>query len=177
MREICLLGSFTIESGKVMVSDPCYDRGTWCQAVIDNVKNGRWNGYVVRKPDPYNPFPTEQIDICSRIFAVHVGCDNHEDTQSVECTEPINKEIGVDSGQAGIFDLNHFHGGADQYGDKGWYDLCCEATAHDVFGADVIFGGMVSSSGYGDGGYECYVARNDQGEVISIELVFVGDKP
>lgn len=29
----------------VMVSDPCYTLDTWCQAKVDNVKEGEYNTY------------------------------------------------------------------------------------------------------------------------------------
>ena len=34
--------TFEVKSGKMVLSDPCYELGTWCQGVIDNVKNGTW---------------------------------------------------------------------------------------------------------------------------------------
>ena len=33
---------FEIKSGKVVLSDPCYELGTWCQGIVNNVKNGEW---------------------------------------------------------------------------------------------------------------------------------------
>jgi hypothetical protein len=34
------VGKFYIKSGKVMVSDPCYKIGTWCQGTLKNIKKG-----------------------------------------------------------------------------------------------------------------------------------------
>lgn len=34
------LGEFKCKSGKLIVSDPCYPLGTWCQLVLNNVKEG-----------------------------------------------------------------------------------------------------------------------------------------
>jgi hypothetical protein len=34
--------------------------------------------------------------------------------------------------------------------------------------------GVISSSGYGDGCYQCLVAR-DRGEVVAAKIVFIGD--
>lgn len=31
----------------------------------------------------------------------------------------------------------------------------------------------VSSSGYGDGGYDCYVARNNAGQIVAAKIVFI----
>jgi transposase len=38
--------TFEIKSGKIVLSDPCYEAPTWCQGVIDNVKNGKWEASV-----------------------------------------------------------------------------------------------------------------------------------
>lgn len=35
--------------------------------------------------------------------------------------------------------------------------------------------GLVSSSGYGDGGYTCWTAKNDEGKVIAIRVEFIGE--
>lgn len=35
--------------------------------------------------------------------------------------------------------------------------------------------GLMSSSGYGDGGYECFTARNDEGKIVSIRVEFIGE--
>lgn len=34
---------------------------------------------------------------------------------------------------------------------------------------------FVSSTGYGDGGYDCYVGRNASGQIVSAEIIFIGD--
>ena len=34
------IGTFELTNGSVMVSDPCYDVGTWCQGELNNVKTG-----------------------------------------------------------------------------------------------------------------------------------------
>ena len=47
------LGTFNMDSDTAVVTDPCYDLGTWCQAKIENVLQGTWKGYLYRKPDEY----------------------------------------------------------------------------------------------------------------------------
>jgi hypothetical protein len=41
--------------------------------------------------------------------------------------------------------------------------------------ANVGFG-VATHSGYGDGGYNCYVGRNDKGEIVAARIVFIGDE-
>lgn len=42
------VGNFEVMSNKVYVSDPCYSPGTWCQGVLNGVKNGKWKVLVER---------------------------------------------------------------------------------------------------------------------------------
>ena len=35
--------------------------------------------------------------------------------------------------------------------------------------------GYVSSAGYGDGGYECYVSKNEDGKIIAIKVIYIED--
>jgi len=39
----------------------------------------------------------------------------------------------------------------------------------------VIPFGAVSSSGFGDGGYTCYTIENEDGQVVAIKVVFIGE--
>lgn len=55
---------------------------------------------------------------------------------------------------------------------ESWY----ERYVIDMEGeAQVIPFGVVSRSGFGDGGYRCMVARNAEGKVEAIRLVFIGE--
>lgn len=52
---------------------------------------------------------------------------------------------------------------------KSWSTIQC-------FDGNTIDGlGLVSSSGYGDGGYTCWTARNDEGKVIAIRVEYIGE--
>ena len=35
------VGRFEIKSSKVLVSDPCYQLDTWCNGIVNNVRNGK----------------------------------------------------------------------------------------------------------------------------------------
>ena len=45
MNDLEYIGTFSLGT-KVMVSDPCYKLGTWCQGVLENVKSGIWEAYL-----------------------------------------------------------------------------------------------------------------------------------
>jgi hypothetical protein len=89
-----------------------------------------------------------------------------------------NFEVGVDSGQAGIFDGGHYKEDKVVEGiefennfAEPWYNVCCDVTLADR-GAGVIPFGVVSRSGFGDGGYTCYTIRNEIGWVIAVMIDF-----
>ena len=191
---------------KVMVSDPCYDLGTWCQGVIENVLPGEYDCLV------------KYVDTDSwgtRVAAIQAVHHDYIDSDLKETME--NFEVGVDSGMAGIFDYKHYarHHTGDEC-DEPWYNRCCNATytrtrnpeyerfEWDVEGetvvemmrrhreyqksmksllylekldANVVYGSsFVSSSGYGDGGYCCWTAKNEDGNVVSIRIEFIGEE-
>lgn len=155
------LGTFQVTSEKLIVSDPCYDLGTWCAGTLTNVKNGTWKGFVDRG----------KTDWGNRCWAVSAFHENFS-SKTTRCTELMSFEVGVDSGQAGIFDAAEYHGGEDDYGDGGWYDQVCNLTLDSKLSAGVLDGGVVSSSGFGDGGYQCHVAR-DNGQIVGVKITFI----
>lgn len=225
-----------IENGKielgesVICTDPCYDIDTWCLIRLNNVLPGTYNCYYQREINE------------NRIATIKVVHENHDD---IEITENVSGEIGVDSGQAGIFDFEYYR---DQKitNEDTFYDNCCNATyfestepnpdyyplikfREDIreefeprlasvtpnsekykqltkemsdkifndykaykeththcdepvlhngeFTAEVVNDGMnkgyVSASGYGDGGYELYIAKNNDDKIIGIKIIFI----
>lgn len=89
--------------------------------------------------------------------------------------------VGVDSGQAGIFDHQIYRvdesviGETEFMPEDKWYSSCCDQTLGEL-GAGVINGGVVSSSGFGDGGYEAFIAKNAEGKVIAVQIVFITEE-
>jgi hypothetical protein len=152
------LGKFTINSGKMYASDPGYDKKTWCQILIDNVANGEWEAKIVKRD-------------CG-IWGVRVS---KLIVKKVRIKKPqsiliCDGEVGVDSGQAGFFDSNCPLGEGDYEDRNSFYGKCCYLTLNEPDGG-VIENGCVSSSGYGDGGYDCRVGLTD-GLVTYAEIRF-----
>lgn len=165
---------------KVVVSDPCYDIPTWCQAVIENVLPG------VYYPD---------VDIEDRPgWGRRIGEIRavHEDYMGSKIAS-INwkkhpADIGVDSGQCGIFDFDHYRNDMESYdlplafgpnwasepGDD-WYQRMCSLTLEGI-GWGVFPHGMNSSSGYGDGSYDLLVGTNIYGQVVGFQVIFIYDE-
>lgn len=159
------VGEFTVTSGKMMISDPCYDQSTWCQGVISKVKKGLWKAQVVY---------SDEGDFGKRVAElIAYNAENGLPNQDSWNKEKF--EAGVDSGQMGIVDLKKYHGRGDNCGGNEWYDKCCKITLAEE-SAGVIDGGVVSSSGFGDGGYDCYSLKDKQGKVVAIKVIFIGDE-
>ena len=82
---------------KVMVSDPCYGLNTWCQGVLENVLPGQYDCNVEY---------SDEGDWGTRVSAIEV---THVDYDRCTLDEELEKfEVGVDSGQAGIFDYEYY---------------------------------------------------------------------
>ena len=153
---------------KVVVSDPCYEIPTWCQATVDGVKPGKYHVHA------------HKLDIDGwgeRVCALVAIHEDHEFSNIYLDLNP--NEIGVDSGQAGIFCMTSYRnnevydtiprkleepfsswGDPDEPGKK-WYDRICELTlCTESWGSYDT--GVVSSSGIGDGSYSLYTATVDE---------------
>ncbi|MFE9275741.1 hypothetical protein ACQKLN_08765 [Paenibacillus glucanolyticus] len=84
----------------------------------------------------------------------------------------------MDSGQAGIFDIQKYRiPDADSVSDSSdtdteWYYACCDITESGEE-AGVLDGGVVSRTGMGDGAYGVYKAVNGQEQVVGVKIVFI----
>lgn len=169
---------------KVMVSDPCYSVGTWCQKVVNNVWPGNYSVFC------------KKVDVggwgnrVSMLMAVH---EDHVSTPLKWKREGSRGIIGVDSGQAGIFDMSTYRVNPDgvPLGDgdisffgvvphdtdeEKWYTKICSHTLGDK-GWGYYDKGVVSRSGIGDGGYDLFVARVKR-KVVAIAIEFqIEDDP
>lgn len=174
------LGEFKVESGKLFISDPCYKRDIWCASAVSNTKKGTWEAYIETKDEG------EWGERISGLYAIHTDYSYNEVTEYPDCDSIIN--LGVDSGQLGIFDYEHFrddqqfdiyfeskfvpNSECENEGDK-FYGACCDITLSKL-GAGVIPYGCVSSSGYGDGMYYALIYFHNN-EVVAVKVVFIDE--
>lgn len=170
MNNLEYIGTFSLGT-KVMVSDPCYKLGTWCQGVLENVKSGVWEAYLkMIDTGMWGVRVAELITISSEHCEKHLTImDEHQEF-----------EVGVDSGCAGVFDYEYYcKSHTDEDVNEDWYE---KQIIQQFFPGDQstwqksVFtesNGVVSNSGYGDGGYDCYVARNTEGEIVGIRIVYI----
>ena len=170
IQELVPIGEFEISSGKVFVTDPCYyPPQPFLNNPRDNVQKGKWLAYVIYKS--YGDWGTRD----HQLYAIHSSVADKKD--SLEWKE--SGFVGVDSGQAGIFDVDYFNKNEiaaklekPLRPDAPWYSTCCNLTLDTPYSAGVLIGGCVSSSGLGDGGYKFYISTCD-GKIQGITIVFI----
>lgn len=160
---------FEVISNELLVTDPCYEKGTWCSGDLENVLPGIWQASVMRLQDP---------DWGDRVAELVICHESIKDTDAESIDEWVPITVGVDSGQAGFFDPQFYpNGEPGEYGDKDtFYGRACEATDNPHDWGIVDGHGVVSQSGFGDGAYACYVTRDPQGRVIAAKIVFISDE-
>jgi len=173
---------FEIKSGAVVLSDPCYEQGTWCQGIVKNVKNGEWFGEAIHLD------AGEWGNRVAALLSYHKDYPTTADDVRAD-GEKLRFTGGVDSGQFGHFDYAGYRNDESIAGverlckdsehiicaDEPWYSICCDRTlAGDSWG--VIPLGVVSSSGYGDGSYDTYGIQNGEGEYVAFATFFITDE-
>lgn len=154
---------------KVMVSDPCYMIGTWCQGTVENVLPGTYHCFYVTEYESYGRV--------KNLIVVH------EDHLSILESgyffdEVIDETIGVDSGTCGIFDYEYYeryHMDSNDPEHEKWYrDKIDVQNGRTNFGiTDEV--GVWSESGYGDGCYPCYVHCDDNKKIVKFVIEFICD--
>ncbi|MEI4803695.1 DUF4241 domain-containing protein [Bacillus sp. NPDC077411] len=173
------LGIFEIKSNKIVVSDPCYSiefAVTEDEYVADEdlsllltpAKQGKWKATVYYSED----------EVVTKLVASHI--ETNKDSAWIE----LDKGIGVDAAQAGIFDStvygkdemityevkNTFDIDMDEEGLK-FYVACSDITAEDDQ-AGIIIGGAVSVSGLGDGWYPVHIQRDESNQIVGVLIDF-----
>lgn len=141
--------NFSIQSGKLAASDPCYD-----DPHVLPAKNGVWNASIKLNSEGR----------VAELFAYAEGAEFHE-------LSPIDLDFGVDSGQFGIFD-NEIYIAGTEYGEPGFYNDCCQLTITSPYYGVLDGKGIVTSSGWGDGCYDAF-GSTIGGMLHSFKIVFI----
>lgn len=168
------VGEFEITNGKMLVSDPCYERGTWCHGVLENVKNGTWEAHAYIEDYGRSLLGGTRV---KALAVKHKGTDLGWGFQE----RVADFEVGVDSGQAGFFNEELYpRGEPGEYGDmQTFYGRACAQT-HDEENphqrAGTIKEGVISSSGWGDGGYACTYVKDKDGQIVAARIDFITDE-
>jgi len=159
------MNTFEIRSTQMRVTDPCYDKDTWCSGVLEDVLPGTWVAETNLSDE--GPWGIRVARLIVR----------HQDYPAAEATMKTTIDVGVDSGQAGFFDESQYpEGSTGDFGDTDtMYGRICEGTLSETQ-LGIVEYGVASSSGYGDGGYDCYIGRNRDGQIVVAEIVFITDE-
>lgn len=103
----------------VRISDPCYGIDTWCAGTLENVLAGEYQCFSQKCNEDF----WKELGLNSlRISNIEV---RHKDYLDVEPTELQDIDVGVDSGQCGIYDLNYF---SEHCKKEDWYERVCDKT-------------------------------------------------
>lgn len=172
--------TITLEK-EVMVSDPCYTEPTWCQIKLKTVKPGEY--YAFCKTHDTGDWGVRN----SMLLVVH---KDHINDQLK--WKRHSGEVGVDSGQAGIFSYSTYRKDGleievptigydgrnfdwldsisrDEDGDD-WYRKMCKMTLTEE-GYGSYSNGTVCRSGFGDGGYDLFTASSGR-KIIAMAIDF-----
>lgn len=161
---------------KMFASDPCYQRVEYTDrsSAVIPVVPGTWKTSVVT---------SDEGSWGNRVAELYAY---HKESEDDGYMNPWNWEYfsscGVDSGQLGFFDYKKYPIGVNGYeaeydDEENWYKKACNETyieknPNKKFG--IVEGmGVNSSSGFGDGEYEIFVARNNDDEVVAVKAVFI----
>ena len=153
----------TLNTGKVIVTDPCYEPANGYNRLLKNVLPGNWNCTARKKNcGPWG----------SRITSLTI---RHEDYPKGRIEE-YEGCVAVDSGQCGFFEPGYYE---ENYKDdaydnlESWYRRVCGRTSSEPCWGVFEGMGVVSESGYGDGCYDIYSLRNDSGYIVGLRLKFI----
>lgn len=180
-----LVGKLEV-TDRILITDPCYDKGTWCTEVADLPK-GTYNCYV-RHMDGRN----------SAIFLLEEKFDNKGQLFIVDLEHEL-ASCGVDSGQLGFFNQNKYQEAVSKevfeqsltenfpYEDwkRTWeegmsaedsfYKCCCNHTLNNNRCGIIEGVGFVSGSGYGDGSYPAFYLEDFNGNRVGVQVVFIDE--
>jgi hypothetical protein len=174
-----------VSTGTLRISDPCYDMKAveGKNAHIVNARNGLWNWKTELKKTPYGTRVT-------KLVVEHEGYDEAHTERNLDV------KASVDSGQLAIVDGGTYPEIVGDYEDENsWYYRNSQKTMSlqlcgpiETIRDDLHSGGVVSSTGMGDGSYtvECEVIRDygsspdeDPEDLVDkvwrVEVVFLKD--
>ena len=160
-------GQFEIKSGRMVISDPCYELNTMVNATIENVKNGKWRASVIKSED--NGF-IEELVVYSINSIVSGEFGDYEIKNIQDKENLLLFDFGVDSGQFGFFDFEGYgnnkkcerlkrYSKAIIQPENPFYSICCDRVSSGEGWGTLPFG-VVSTSGVGDGTYDVYGLKN-----------------
>ncbi|MEK7648184.1 MAG: hypothetical protein AAB384_04100 [Patescibacteria group bacterium] len=167
------LGTFTVTSDSVRITDPSYTIGIWCAGQTPAVP-GTWTAHVVIHQNPRDGKRVHRLLAHHESFVL-----NPDENSVIRDRVKLDWEAGVDRGMCGIFDAETYRTQGNGHGTHRdlttFYGQACELT-NGPHGGGVFPWGCVSESGYGDGSYRIFVVNDANSRAVYVEIVFIGDE-
>lgn len=147
---------------EVYLTDPCYDTTTWCQVLLNNVKEGEW-----LVDYEYNDGAEQEIilSLAHKDYGMAIFNDYYDTIEETGI-------LGVDSGTLGVFDREYY----EKYHkeneiDEKWYENnICDFQHTLRRGANITDNkGVWCNTSYGDGEFFATLYVKD-GKVCGIEI-------
>lgn len=161
----------------LLLTDPSYtyDRKRFGQEIfsiqveLKNCESGKWLGSWSKHNFGTFSQPNE------RILQLEAESSKRKDKSGIAWEYLKDEFVGVDSGQAGIFNANRYPQGEIE-GDSPFSKKCMEITMSKEQ-AGVIPEGVVSSTGWGDGSYDVYIKKSPKTQkIIACKIVFINQE-
>lgn len=160
--------SWNCKSGKIIVTDPYSEKPKdtdvfRLSVILDNCEIGEWTTDVIKRNQG------DSNDVNDRIEFL---CTSYKNAPAYESGEwkNIGLGIGVDVGMVGIFDEKYYPDDPDEL------DKFSEEVSSLIGGVagfttvkrkDIVMG-CASSSGWGDGIYDCYIRKNAKNKIDGV---------
>lgn len=158
-----------IKSGKITFSDPCYRLGAWCAIYNLPFPNGTYR-VVSKGTNRTDGWGTRTAELI--IYNIDKVPENEGREMDI-WWEELDTEIGVDSGQAGIYDSKYyekFH--SKDNIDESWYDKVGDMTLKERQYGVLDNQCVVSRSGYGDGIYAAYIGKLNK-NIVAAKIEYI----
>lgn len=179
-----VVGSIEFPDGLCNVTDPCYEKDTWCALYDVKIKPGMYKALIDEVDFPSIWKAEDNLD--AFMHDVNVG-DSYEvhDARIMSLTiihedymgsyryahynrYKLSNQIGVDSGMCGFYNYKPDFS-SDEDWDNFWKSL--NKTEHDNVCDCSRADGVTVSSGFGDGCYTVYKLVKDR-KTIGLQLIF-----
>lgn len=174
------VGKINIADGLVDITDPCYEKDTWCALFDKKVRAGEYSCFVTLVNYPHMVKIEDSVE--ARVYSAKVGQVKKIDDKRIMLLRIVHKDfiggnkrwykisssIGVDAGLCGFY--NHK---PDFRNDDSWTAFCDSLKEFEGTHCtcDIKPYGITVSSGFGDGCYKLS-AQKHKGEIVALEVRF-----
>ncbi len=168
--ESVYIGAIDLHEGRVDISDPCHNSDVWCRINNLEIKPGMYSCFALVGTDP---------SWGTRTWGCRIAINNEDDLtiikSKIEADEwEVIGEVGVDAGLAGFFASPK-----PDFNDDNWSELCNQMDFDSYgylgenFNMPEDIKGFWTPTGYGDGGYDVRVIRDNNTQIIALEIAFL----